>query len=147
MPPMWFLTSSTLRGQLPFTVSLNGAGAGQLWAQARDQLHCKNKFNKELCYVTCTSVPLSILHYHLLHNHNLSLSCGHRTAVMIKICSRIYMALQLTWGRSLLQEQCHFWCVDHWSGWLRLDLDQGLRLAFRHRTKLMQLLRKLFTTS
>ena len=55
-------------------------------------------------------LPLSILHSHFLHSYNLFLSCGHRTAVMIKIF-RIYMALQFTRGRSLLKEQCHFWCV------------------------------------
>ena len=36
--------------------------------------------NKDLCYVSYLSVPLSILPSHVLHSHNLSLSCDHSTA-------------------------------------------------------------------
>ena len=44
-------------------------------------------FNKDLCYVSCTPVPLSILSSHLLHNHNLSFTAHPKTAVKIKNCS------------------------------------------------------------
>ena len=37
-------------------------------------------FNKDPCHVGCTCVTLSILHSQVLHNHNISLSCGHSTA-------------------------------------------------------------------
>ena len=57
-------------------------------------IYCKNSivncFNIYLCYVSCTSVLLSTLPSHLLHNHNLPYHVATaqlKTAVMIKICS------------------------------------------------------------
>ena len=33
-------------------------------------------FNKDLCHVSCTCKTVSILSSHVVHNHNISLSCG-----------------------------------------------------------------------
>ena len=33
-------------------------------------------FNKDLCHVSCTCTTVSMLPSHVVHNHNISLSCG-----------------------------------------------------------------------
>ena len=35
-------------------------------------------FNKDLCHVSCTCTTVSMLPSHVVHNHNISLSCGPR---------------------------------------------------------------------
>ena len=64
-------------------------------------LHCKTRIvvliNKDLCYA---SVPLSILPSHLLHNHNLSLSCATKHLLKTTMTFAV-----------LLREQSHSCCV------------------------------------
>ena len=56
-------------------------GDDGLYVVGNNTLQKQNcSFNKDLCHVSCTCVTLSILHSQVLHNHNISLSCGHSTA-------------------------------------------------------------------
>ena len=46
---------------------------------SRKILHCKKEncsFNIDLCHVSCTCTTVSMLPSHVVHNHNISLSCG-----------------------------------------------------------------------
>ena len=69
--------------------------------EAVPHLHCKNRiilFNKDLCYVSCTSVPLSILPSHAPHHHIIALSCDpQHTPKHMMIIDKyiIYTGLQL----------------------------------------------------
>ena len=52
----------------------------------------KWSFNNDLCYVSCTCITMSILHSHVLHNHNTLLSCGpHHSRKLLwdNICSTV----------------------------------------------------------
>ena len=60
--------------QSPSTIPLGAC----VYVQHTDTLQKWNCCFEDL-YMSCTSAPLSILPSHLLHNYNLSLSCGHST--------------------------------------------------------------------
>ena len=56
-----------------------------VWYTAKIELY------EDLCYVSCKSVPLSILPFHVLHNHNIALSCDPQHSTIYMALQRIYV--------------------------------------------------------